>query len=607
MKQNSHIKLFIFFLFFLFSTSITYTQECIETAPIDGTPGAGDTPAGWGLWMSSPDLIAGLGPWPGGGYFVYDVDGISTSGGEMQLILANEGTIGEGIETTLTGLTLGDVYSVSIEWQQATLNNDDPGSPIIYAEGKLAMTLDGIETVFTSVGAVDDIWQVATATFTAAGPTALLQCSLKATDIPTTDYGYAIVIDDYLCSTELEVTLASSSICIGECVDLEANTTGGIGVITYEWSPGILETDDEVNVCPIVTTEYQVIATDGAGNTDTTTAIVTVNPKPVVDLGVDMTISLCPGVTFFLDAGNPGATYLWQDGSTDQTFEVTSADNYSVIVTSAAGCEETDDINILIADPLVLVIVPVEPSCFGYTDGSLTVNVMGGLGDLIISIKDEDDNVRNIANSNIAASLGAGWYSFTVTDEAGCSATALVFLDQPDPLIADFSFSPSAPRINEEVAFTDLTIDATAWTWDFGDGGNSNSDNPRHTYTSPDTYEITLNVSAGICSAMATATITIENNPIFFVPNGFTPDGDNFNQIFQPVFTSGFDPYDYHLIIFSRWGEVVFESFNAAYGWDGNYGDSGSVKDGVYIWEIEFGDSKTDEKHKHFGHVTILK
>ena len=607
MKKFSVLKSLLFILMFSLASNVTYSQECLETAAIDGVPATAVAPAGWELWMATPDLIAGLGPWPGGGYFVYDVDGISSSGGEMQLILANAGTLGEGIQTTLTGLTIGVLYSVSIEWQQMTLSNDFPGFLVIYEGGKLVLTVDGTETEFTSVGGVDDPWQVATVTFVAIAPTALLQCGIKETDIPTAEYGYGIVIDDYSCSMDFEVNLTDQSICIDDCVDLIATTTGAVGAVTFAWSPGIVETDADVTVCPDATTEYEVTATDSDGNIAVTTAIVAVNPKPVVDLGPDITISLCSGVAYSLDAGNPGSTYLWQDGSTDQMVDVTSGGNYSVTVTNAEGCEETDNINITVVDPLFLVIESIEPNCFDYTDGSVTVSASGGLDDLIYVITDADGNVINAANSNTVAGLGTGTYYFTVTDEAGCTETTSVFLDQPESLVAEFTISPTTPRVNEEVTFTDLTEGATGWVWDFGDGGSSNDANPRHTFTTPSTFEITLNVTAGICTEVATAIISIENTPIFYVPNAFTPDGDDFNETFQPVFTSGFDPYDFHMLIFNRWGEVVFETYNAAYGWDGNFGDSGNVIDGVYIWKIEFGDSKTDEKHKYTGHVTILK
>ena len=51
-----------------------------------------------------------------------------------------------------------------------------------------------------------------------------------------------------------------------------------------------------------------------------------------------------------------------------------------------------------------------------------------------------------------------------------------------------------------------------------------------------------------------------------------------YNQLFKPVFTSGYDPFDYTMLVYNRWGEVLFESHNAEFGWDGTYGTDGLVK-----------------------------
>jgi gliding motility-associated-like protein len=72
------------------------------------------------------------------------------------------------------------------------------------------------------------------------------------------------------------------------------------------------------------------------------------------------------------------------------------------------------------------------------------------------------------------------------------------------------------------------------------------------------------------------------------------------------VFTSGFDPYDYKLLIFDRWGEVLFESNNASVGWDGTYGGQ-MMQDGVYIYQIEFKEEFTDNRHVLRGHVNLLR
>ena len=109
------------------------------------------------------------------------------------------------------------------------------------------------------------------------------------------------------------------------------------------------------------------------------------------------------------------------------------------------------------------------------------------------------------------------------------------------------------------------------------------------------------------CPDTTTARIKVENIILFYIPNVFTPDGSDFNDVFKPVMTSGVDIYDYHLTIFNRWGERVWESYDLDYGWDGRYSDRGLVEDGTYIWSLEFGDLISNERHEYKGHVTILK
>lgn len=99
---------------------------------------------------------------------------------------------------------------------------------------------------------------------------------------------------------------------------------------------------------------------------------------------------------------------------------------------------------------------------------------------------------------------------------------------------------------------------------------------------------------------------------LYYVPNTFTPDGDMYNQVFEPVFSKGFDPYDYHLMIYNRWGEVVFESFDQQIGWDGTYGAQKAsavfnCPDGTYTWRLEFSALSNDQRFVNVGHVTLLR
>ncbi|MNE77903.1 hypothetical protein D3C80_1742600 [compost metagenome] len=80
-----------------------------------------------------------------------------------------------------------------------------------------------------------------------------------------------------------------------------------------------------------------------------------------------------------------------------------------------------------------------------------------------------------------------------------------------------------------------------------------------------------LYASSGPCIDSAWATVEVLDELIYYVPNTFTPDGDEYNNIFLPVFNNSFDKQSYTMLIFNRWGEVLFESHDLSVGWDGTY------------------------------------
>ena len=122
------------------------------------------------------------------------------------------------------------------------------------------------------------------------------------------------------------------------------------------------------------------------------------------------------------------------------------------------------------------------------------------------------------------------------------------------------------------------------------------------------TYEIMLVAQNSIgCPDTTYGQIIVEDELLFFVPNAFTPDGEEFNEAFQPVLYLGYDSNDFHLTLFNQWGETVFESYNADKGWNGNFGGGGLAEDGVYVWQIDFKETMSDRRHLYTGHVTLLK
>jgi gliding motility-associated-like protein len=117
-----------------------------------------------------------------------------------------------------------------------------------------------------------------------------------------------------------------------------------------------------------------------------------------------------------------------------------------------------------------------------------------------------------------------------------------------------------------------------------------------------------VHYSNGCVSNQQETVVVVQNCPeeLIYIPNTFTPDGNELNQVFLPVFTSGFDQYDYELLIFNRWGNLIFESHDHKMGWDGTFNNA-YAQDGTYSWVIRYGDVETDKKTEIRGFITILK
>lgn len=93
---------------------------------------------------------------------------------------------------------------------------------------------------------------------------------------------------------------------------------------------------------------------------------------------------------------------------------------------------------------------------------------------------------------------------------------------------------------------------------------------------------------------------------VVFVPNTFTPDGDEFNNDFLPHLNEAFDYQSYTFQVYNRWGEVLFESHDVLVGWDGIYHGK-LCKEGVYVWKIEIKQKNKDNHLVYNGHVNLIK
>jgi gliding motility-associated-like protein len=397
------------------------------------------------------------------------------------------------------------------------------------------------------------------------------------------------------------------ALCAGESTSVTAT-----GAVTYTWNNGIT---DGISFTPTTTTTYTVTGTSADGCINTDQMQVVVNPIPTVFAGNDITI--CPGASTIL-TGSGASTYSWNNGVTDGVSFVPSSsiNTYTVVGTTAAGCENTDEVSVFFN--------PVDPVTFA-------PNITLGCSPLVVNFSNTtansldcvwsfgDGTTQNSCGNVTNTFVNYGCYdiSLTVTFANGCQNTLnlsnLICVEAP-PMSSFFAVPPVINQFDAQTSFINTTIGAVSYVWNFGDGSATSAEiNPSHDYAGMPlgNYEVVLiATSPSGCIDSTTSVIQIKEDLLFYIPNCFTPDDDAYNQFFQPIFTSGFDPTDYNLYIYNRWGELIFESHDATVGWDGSYGRNSEitvVQDGVYTWKIEFKTSDTDERKIVIGHVNVIR
>ena len=183
--------------------------------------------------------------------------------------------------------------------------------------------------------------------------------------------------------------------------------------------------------------------------------------------------------------------------------------------------------------------------------------------------------------------------------------------------IAYFVMQPSQVIAPAQPVFTfNLSSNADNYLWDFGDGTFSYEAAPVHYYQSPGTFDVML-VANNMWNCPDTFTVVgaataIPSGEIHF-PNAFTPgnsgptdgvyDPQSYdNDFFFPIY-SGVEAY--HLQVFNRWGELLFETSDPKRGWDGYYRGRPAKQD-VYVWKA-FARFTTGEETRMSGDVTLLR
>ena len=541
-------------------------------------------------------------------------------------------------EQTIPVIDPSELYNLS--WWASRTDNNQPIFEMHMIGNVTGDVVVATQTGLTYTGVF--MWdEYGTALWNSGANTSV---TLRVVNLQTNSYGNDFAMDDFsfrkVCVDTATVAVAQGGVnahfdfnagCFGTASTFTDASSANASSWSWNFGDGSssgVQNPQYVFANPGTYDVSLLVATSG-GCLDSVTISVSVPELPSADFSFVDDCYNELAVFSDLSSVSPGSIDQWEwnfgDGSTsvlqNSTHQYLNSGTYTVqlIVTSTDQCKDsvTKVINRFEAPVAGFTSLTqvCEQACIPFTDLSTFVTIP------ITSWQWNFGNgqVLNTNNpvpcfSNLSNATDMYDVSLTVINDSGCQNTLSLtdYLEVFPKPQASFTYSPNDPNTTHStVNFNNTSQFADSYSWSFGDSDEASVlPDPSHTYEgAAGSYVVTLIATYfnGACGDTTEAIIVIKEDPLFYIPNCFTPDGNAVNQVFQPVFSEGFALGDYHLAIFNRWGEIIFESYNTGVGWNGTYADHGLVENGVYVWDLTLTDPASNLLARHKGHVTVLK
>ncbi len=412
--------------------------------------------------------------------------------------------------------------------------------------------------------------------------------------------------------------------CNGYCDGLiNIIPVGGNGVTTISWNGLLPNNFINLGLC---SGNYPFTITDSQGCTVSSTVTLVDPPAVVINpiIGSDTVCYNSTNNLFDVSSTFPNLFYNWSttigsitsgQGSSQINLDVTGVNSglynnaLSVYGVDQIGCMsniETFDVYDFNLLPLVTQIGP-----FCEYDGCVTLTATppnGTFSGNNVWLNDycPDNGFIGTDNVNYQVTQSGCWFDTTINVDVFPRPTIIPVIDgrvgvnyeyhelcDGDSIVDIYDAQSPFPGYTEWYVFGDTIQDATIdLTW-----------NQEGIFT----FDV-VRWSNGCVSFPETITVALSLCPqeIIYIPNSFTPDGNEHNQYFLPVITSGVDLFNYKMTIYNRWGEIIWESLDPKVGWDGTYNNI-LCPDGSYTWVLEFKVIDTDEKKVYHGNLTIIR
>ena len=397
-----------------------------------------------------------------------------------------------------------------------------------------------------------------------AGNTYLLNWSQLPNCI--NDYGTQAVTVNIL-ANPLPGLITNSNLC--ENGDLIFTASNGV---SYEWATGtvgnIIDTtsnglDTIFNLTSSDLPVY-VTVTDANGCIATESWSSTLTPGPSVDLGNDTTI--CSGTTATLDAFSGLFSYSWNTGETASIIFPSAADEYIAEVTDlASGCSGYDTVNVSVFPPSLLFLGYDVEFCIGDT---VILDAQSGFTSYQWS-----DGSTNQTDTIV----GFGEVSVTIVDTNSCVLQDTINFS---PVYTYYSlYSDTTIFLGNSVTLTGPN--GVSYIWNNGLTTQDITMSPIE-----DTTYIVTALQENGCYDVADVNVLINEELNFFIPNLFTPNNDESNDLFL-MYGNGVNEDNFNFTIYNRWGEIVFETTDVntmlTEGWDGTFNEQQQPV-GTYVW-----------------------
>lgn len=371
----------------------------------------------------------------------------------------------------------------------------------------------------------------------------------------------------------------SLTVCEGTSVDLTALYATGANTTT--WTVNGVPVAEPASVTSAGM--YTLTATNPPGCM--ATAVVTLALDPVPSLGADQSASICASSTFNLvplySTAGLGAAWTRNGATVADPSAVDLTGDYQLVVANSAGCTDT---------AVVALLVNPVPSLGGDLSFSLcpwqTVDLSSAFP---VAGMNAVYTMNGMPLTDPTAVVDSGTYVVSVTDDNGCTDEAMASVVNVECMcVADFS---SDVRCMQEPAQFTLLADSVivGAHWEFsGSATGSTEIDPVMRFTSEGDVLVTLHATLSCGVVEVERTIHVDDcsdSCTVWIPSAFTPDGNGRNETWS--WQGACKPEDFSMLIYSRWGELVYSSNDPQASWDGTY-HGALCSPGVYAYRVGY-------------------